>query len=195
MGICDRTKSTTTSQQHHTAKDCEVACCNDPNCIAFQYRTKDGCLFSDEDTRLGGEKDGPSGWCDPRAPAMWKGQWIKPKHKRGEEQQPEQFPGACSDSGWKPNELSGQCFGLGSSHKIPTNTAEACRDSCCQDTNCRIWQWRADAGCFYFKNGFNCQEANPLDFEPFVGKRKVQEGRSYTPKAYSGDFSDMAKAR
>ena len=185
LGICDVTKATEESQQYDNAVDCENACCANDECITFQYRTKEGCLWGG-DTRLGAEKDGVPAWCEPRAPAKWMGQRIK---KDGE-----LVAGACEDGehGWNPNELEGQCFGLGSSKTISSNTPEMCRDACCEDTNCAVWQWRKDAGCFYNKGAHNCQSANPLDFEAFKGKRKVVEGRTYSPYAYTKDFEDMA---
>lgn len=188
QGSCDVTKPTEQSRAHLTAEDCEKACCGTETCISFQFRAKEGCLWGG-DTRLGGEKDGPSAWCEPRPPAIWHGQWIKTKGSG------EAVPGACTREKWNPNELNGQCFGLGSKQVTSLNTPESCRDACCTNTDCFIWQWRSDAGCFFNDDAFNCQEANPQDFEPFFGKRKFQEGRSYTPEAYSGDFSDMAKVR
>lgn len=146
------------------------------------------CLHrsSGGDTRLGAEKDGVGAWCEPRAPSKWNGQRIKEDGTL--------VAGACVDgaNGWNPDELQGQCFGLGSSKSISSNTAVQCKDACCADAECAVWQWREDAGCFYNKGAHGCQEANPLDFEPFIGKRKVVEGRSYTPYAYSKDFEDMA---
>lgn len=186
-GPCDVTKSTEASRAHLTAEDCEKACCESKHCVTFQFRARDGCLWGG-DTRLGGEKDGPSAWCEPRPPAAWHGQWIKVKGKG------DAIPGACTNEGWDPKELNGQCFGLGSKKTTSSNIPEACRDACCANENCFVWQWRSDAGCFFNDNAFNCQEANPQDFAPFVGKRKVQEGRSYSPPAYSGDFANMAES-
>ena len=185
QGKCDGVKSTEASKVHTTAIDCENACCDDDSCIIFQFRTKEGCLFGG-DSRLGMEKDGPTSWCEPRPPATWHGQWIKVK-KEGTA-----VDGACDKTGWNPNELSGQCFGLGSKKTTPEHSPEACRDACCASEKCFVWQWRQDAGCFFNTNAHSCQESSPLDFEKFIGKRKVQEGRSYTPYAYTGDFADMA---
>jgi hypothetical protein len=185
QGICDVTKSTIESKVYQSALDCENACCSNANCITFQYREKEGCLWG-ADSRLGAEKDGVSAWCEPRPPAQWHGQRILDKETGVA------VPGACTDAGWKKHELGGQCFGLGSKRVTPLNTPESCRDTCCQDPNCGMWQWRIDAGCFYNKGGFNCQEANPLDFQKFIGKRKVQPGRLYQPYAYTEDFADLA---
>jgi hypothetical protein len=185
QGSCDVTKSTDESRVHTSAQACENACCETNSCISFQFRAKDGCLWGG-DTRLGGEKDGPTSWCEPRLPAMWHGQWVKSKGKG------DSVPGSCTNEGWHPNELTGQCFGLGSRKAISNNTPEACRDACCENKDCYVWQWRSDAGCFFNNDVFNCQEATPQDFEPFFGKRKVQGGRNYSPHAYSGDFADMA---
>lgn len=188
QGICDIVKPTEASAVYHNAVDCEAACCEDQSCYSFQYRAKEGCMWGVGDARLGAEKDGPAAWCEPRAPAQWKGQWIKSK-----DDGVPVLPNACDDDGWNPNELSGQCFGLGSRRQsVKDHSPESFCDACCADTDCRIWQWTAGAGCFYHTTGFGCKEANPLDFEPFIGKRKVQPGRNYSPYAYSEDFADMA---
>lgn len=182
QGICDGTKSTPESQVHKSAKACEEACCASDTCITFQYRSKEGCLWG-ADTRLGAEKDGVHSWCEPRPPDRWQGQRIKNDGAA--------VPGACN-AGWNAQQLSGQCFGLGGKRQTKENTAEACRDACC-NSDCTVWQWRKDAGCFYnSKGGYNCQQANPQDLEAFVGKRKVQKDRIYKPYAYSEDFADMA---
>jgi hypothetical protein len=188
QGLCDVTQSTEESRLHTNARNCEKACCEANTCVSFQFRDKDGCLWGG-DARLGGEKDGPTAWCEPRPPAMWHGQWVKLKGTG------DAVSGSCSNEGWNPNELSGQCFGLGSKKATSNNTPEDCRDACCENKDCYVWQWRTDAGCFFNDNAFNCQEANPQDFEPFYGKRKVQEGRTYSPYAYSGDFADMAEKK
>jgi hypothetical protein len=188
QGKCDSIRPTPDSQAYTTAGDCEAACCEAEACLAFQYRAKEGCMWGHVDVRLGAEKDGPTAWCEPRAPAKWHGQWVKSQDGDGAP-----VPRACDGAGWNPDELTGQCFGLGSRRPILDHTPEACRDACCTDPDgCRIWQWTVGAGCFYHTTGFSCQEANPLDLEPFVGKRKVQMDRSYTPHAYSEDFADMA---
>jgi PAN domain len=184
QGVCDNTKSTEYSKGYKTAEECENACCAAPNCMSFQFRKKEGCQWGG-DTRLGNEGDGPTAWCEPRPHDKWRGQWVAKDGTRVE--------GACTDIGWNPDELQGQCFGLGGKRAIPNHTPEACRDACCADSECAIWEWRADAGCFYNKNGFACQDTSPLDFEPFHGKRKVVAGRTYTPSAYSGDYADMAE--
>ena len=183
LGYCDVTKTTEESGKYNNAIDCENACCESDSCISFQFRSKEGCQFGG-DTRLGAEKDGVPAWCEPRAPAVWKGQWIKLEGA--------DIIGACNDQGWNPQELPGQCFGLGSSQNTENNTPESCRDGCCNKDDCSVWQWREDAGCFYNKNAHGCKDANPEDFKPFIGKRKITEGRTYTPYAYSKDFADMA---
>ena len=156
-------------------------------CFSYQFRTKDGCLFGMKDSRLGAEKDGPTAWCEPRAPAAWKGQWTKNKGVPVE--------GVCSTDSKETNfeELRGQCFGLGPKRQLESDTPEACQQACCADNDCAIWQWRADAGCFYNNGGHGCAEAaSALDLEAYQGKRKVVEGRSYKPYAYSNDFADLA---
>ncbi|CAB9528282.1 expressed unknown protein [Seminavis robusta] len=187
QGHCDGTKSTDESKLYTTAQACQTACCESPTCVTFQFRAKEGCLWG-ADTRVGNEKDGVTAWCEPRPPAVWQGQWIKTKQEGVE------IDGGCSDDGWNPQELSGQCFGLGGKQDTGgANTARACRDACCNNPTCKLWQFRRDAGCFYNNHGFNCREAaDPLEFEPFIGARKVQPTRSYTPHAYTADYADMA---
>ena len=97
------------TEKYDNAIDCENACCETESCVSFQFREKEGCQWGG-DTRLGAEKDGVPAWCEPRAPAPWKGQWIK-KHE-------EKIDGACDDKKWNPKELSGQCFGLGTTYCI-----------------------------------------------------------------------------
>jgi hypothetical protein len=185
LGVCDTTKSSEHSKFYKTAIECENACCAIPTCTSFQFRQKEGCQWGD-DTRLGSEGDGPIAWCEPRPPAKWSGQRI------AKEEDGTRLEGACTDSGWNPDELQGQCFGLGPRRTaVAGNTPEACRDACCAKPECGMWQWGLEAGCFFSKSGFSCQEANPVDFEPFYGKRKVVEGKSYSPNAYSGDYADM----
>jgi len=182
-GECDVTKVTTESKAFDNAADCEDACCESDECVSWQFREKEGCQWGG-DTRLGAEKDGVSAWCEPRAPAVWHGQWVK---KNGNP-----IEGACSADTANLNELRGQCFGLGSKKHPQEDTAEGCRSACCADESCGIWQWRSDSGCFYHKSGHGCKDANPLDFEKFDGKRKVMPDRKYEPYAYSKDFADLA---
>ena len=80
----------------------------------------------------------------------------------------------------------------GSKKTIDPYIPESCRTACCEDKNCAIWQFREDAGCFFGKHGHGCASTTPEDFEKFIGKRKVVEGREYAPYAYSKDFADLA---
>ena len=57
QGTCDVTKPTQDSQIYKNAEECENACCANAECISFQFRTKEGCMWGG-DTRLGAEKDG-----------------------------------------------------------------------------------------------------------------------------------------
>lgn len=189
-GNCDGIPvNETISQAYPTAAACEEGCCAREDCFSFQFRALEGCKFGKKDSRLGAEKDGPSAWCEPRAPASWQGQWIKSR-KGGEP-----VEGACSTDPKQSNftELTGQCFGLGSRKQTDSHTSEACQQACCATEDCRVWQWRMDAGCFFSRKANFCNEAASQEaLEPFYGKRKVIEGRSYTPYAYSKDFADLA---
>eukprot|EP00976_Prorocentrum_cordatum_P068019 1178964-Prorocentrum_minimum.AAC.2 len=165
---------------HTTAKLCQEACCNlplegDHACVAWQFRTDTGC-FLGKDTRLGFEKDGPSAWCEPSAPAPWSGQRLKDRSvdRRSE---------ACGST-WNPEELRGQCFGLGARRTLSSETAASCRDACCSDPTCETWQWREDKGCFYGGYVGYCDKADAASFEPFEGQRRHVPHRTYNPPAF-----------
>lgn len=190
LGNCDGISANEEIRQAHpTAVACEEGCCAQEGCFAFQFRALEGCMFGMKDSRLGAEKDGPTSWCEPRAPATWKGQWVRTREGG------EAVEGACSTDQQQANfnELSGQCFGLGPKRQTDSNTPEACQEACCATDDCKIWQWRRDAGCFFHNGAHFCKEVEtPGALEPFYGKRKVVQGRRYEPYAYSSDFADLA---
>ena len=131
-GICD-SSSTTTAK---TIDECATSCCNDDNCITWQYRRDVGCLhFGDK--RLGMEKDGPAAWCSEHPPQKWQGQFLL---KEGSIRIDRKV--ACNEQTWNPKEEVGQCLGLGD---VRPNEASAsavqCMKACCDDETCGAWQW------------------------------------------------------
>lgn len=176
-GKCPGDPLRTTKTVYKSAQECSDACCKDSKCVAWQFRANEGCLHGG-DVRLGMEKDGPSDWCEPTAPAAWKGERVlvlqgEPVDRR---------QAACG-SAWNPNMLQGQCFGLGPKRQDngASDSADACRRACCEDGDCATWQFRSDKGCFYYKVGPDCEAE--ASYEPFQGKRKVVKGRTYTDQA------------
>lgn len=163
-----------------TIADCAMTCCSNPKCITWQFRKDTGCLQGG-DVRLGMEKDGVSAWCSDHPPQRWQGQYL---YKQGgkEEEHAELRKKGCDASTWNPNEQVGQCFGLGDVKKDASGSAEECRDACCKSETCRAWQWNKELGCFYSSHMHGCQGdgGDPVQFEPFVGRRKLLANRKYT---------------
>ena len=167
---------------------CASSCCENAECISWQYRSDVGCLQG-KDIRLGMEKDGPAAWCSDYPPHKWQGQYLKPHNSNKQSKQSSADPAeirkiACDVQTWNPNEQIGQCFGLGDVKQHASASAEACMMACCKDQKCGAWQWTKALGCFYSKGMHGCQrdDGDPVKFEPFVGRRKFLEGRKYTDK-------------
>ena len=162
---------------------CAISCCEDLDCITWQYRADVGCLQGG-DVRLGMEKDGVPAWCSDHAPRRWHGQRLVPKHGKKDEKKEDQDKirkYACDEATYNPNEEVGQCFGLGDVRPDGSGSAVECMRACCSDEKCGAWQWNEDLGCFYSKNMHSCQGVgDPVAFEPFVGRRKRLASRSYT---------------
>lgn len=165
-----------------TISECATTCCSNPNCITWQYRKDTGCLQG-KDVRLGMEKDGVPAWCSDHPPQRWQGQYLYKKGGPEEENEPIRKKG-CDSSTWNPNEQIGQCFGLGDVKKDASGSAEECKDACCKDEKCRAWQWTPELGCFYSSHMHGCVGGeDPVQFEPFVGRRKFLSSRTYTDKS------------
>jgi hypothetical protein len=125
------------------------------------------------------EKDGPTAWCEPVAPSPWQGQRIVAR--KGKEKEDGTYTREQACEMWNPQQLEGQCFGLGAKQEgAASASSEGCRDACCGDQKCTNWQYREDKGCFYSSaQGFNCETLGEHAFQPFQGRRKVVLGRIY----------------
>lgn len=183
---------------HEAAKDiasCAEACCGIKECITWQFRRDTGCLHG-PDVRLGLEQDGPTAWCHDAPPARWQGQFLITVDENDnsiilKDQKTE----ACSTDTWKPHEEEGQCFGLGAVRPPEASaSAEACMAACCNDKEeppCHAWQWDKHLGCFYGPIMYGCTKtADPIVFEPMVGRRKNNPTRTYP-----GEDGKMFKQR
>ena len=174
---------------HKAAKsisECATTCCQNDNCITWQYRADVGCLHG-KDVRLGMEKDGVAAWCSDHPPQRWQGQYLIP-HKsvttnNGMTKEEIRASG-CNEQTWDPNQQPGQCFGLGDVKKDASGSALECMRACCANDKCGAWQYADKLGCFYSKGMHGCQgdDGNAVKFEPFVGRRKFMDGRTYVDK-------------
>ena len=167
-----------------TATACAASCCAaEVACIIWQFRRDVGCLQG-PDARLGMEKHGPAAYCSGQPPVRWHGQFVLVRE--GGRVVDNRRDQACRTTTWNPHEQPGQCFGLGDVRPQEASvSARACMEACCAGTDmkepCGAWQWEARLGCFYGPRMFSCAKSDdPVVFEPFVGRRKLQASRSYT---------------
>lgn len=142
-----------------SAAECEAECCKrGEKCITWQYRKDIGCCLGPK-VRLGFERSRSPHWCEPTPPSPWTGRRIQSRKRV-------RAGNACE---WGPDELGGQCFGLGA--KRSPDTVEGCRQACCGDVQCELWQWRDDKGCFYGRSN-HCELAKGDALRPYTGHRK-----------------------
>lgn len=171
-----------------TVAECAIACCNDAMCITWQYRRDVGCLHGG-DLRLGMEKDGPAAWCSDHKTFRWHGQNVAKGPSLPEEEgrpdlvlREEARRRACDERTWDPEQQVGQCLGLGDVRPEASRSAKECMQACCEDITCHSWQWNEVLGCFY--GGVSCteegKEGDAVMYEPFIGRRKRLDSRSYT---------------
>lgn len=152
------------------AVDCAKDCCTREKCITWQFRLDKGCLQGG-DVRIGMEKDGVKAYCSDHPPYRWQGQFVKDHDVH------------CNTKSYDPDEQQGQCFGLGDAKKGNFASAQDCMQACCSADDCKAWQFHSSLGCFYHKRMFSCQQSDdPVVFQPFVGRRKLQASRTYTGK-------------
>ena len=139
-----------------SAIQCKESCCNDAECITWQWHNIKGCQ-NGGNVRFGLERASTVNWCEPTKPRQWEGKRIKNKNEQN---------GECE---WEEAELNTQCFGLGPEQK-GIKTMEECAKICCdgKEKECEIWQWREDKGCFIGKSN-NCDD----DVLTYIGQRKV----------------------
>ena len=171
-----------------TISECATTCCQNDDCISWQFRSDTGCLQG-KDVRLGMEKDGVAAWCSDHPPQRWQGQYLFPhksvKRDAQDTRTKEEIRNdGCNEQKWNPNEQIGQCFGLGDVKPNASGSALECMKACCADEKCGAWQYNKLLGCFYSKGMHGCQgdDGDPVKFEPFVGRRKFRKERTYTDK-------------
>jgi hypothetical protein len=99
--------------------------------------------------------------------------------------------GTCS---WGPT-LTTQCFGLGPEHLSPTKeklNTEQCREACCNDKTCEVFQEMPGRGCYYNAGASVwCSKAET----EFIGGRKCIPGFcGGKEKEFLGKKRDMTLA-
>ena len=90
----------------------------------------------------------------------------------------------CSNSEF-PHDLSDvQCQGL--THKVNINNADDCRDTCCADIMCAIWQY-SSIGCWTGQSD-NCYNKTNV----WVGGRRDIPAKQSIPSAAERDYNDSS---
>lgn len=145
-----------------SARACKKLCCKlGAKCITWQF----GGGVNNTDCRLGGpvrygaEASGVSGWCEPNAPRRWEGFKVNRRD------------GKCGVAELVP----GQCFGLGPEAMSADGqrlTLDGCKEKCCNDANCKVWQALPDRGCFLNSEDAWCDPT----VQAYTGQRKCARG-------------------
>uniref|UniRef100_A0A7S2QSB5 Uncharacterized protein n=1 Tax=Norrisiella sphaerica TaxID=552664 RepID=A0A7S2QSB5_9EUKA len=152
-----------------SAKECSSLCCGlEDKCITWQYREDIGCCIGPV-VRLGFEGSKSPHWCEPTPPSPWEGGRKSSSEVLPNNASSTPGPDASSLSCAWGDQIKGQCFGLGPSR--PYQTIDECREACCNDEDCSVWQYRQDKGCFYGKSN-HCERYEGIAAQPYVGKRK-----------------------
>eukprot|EP01084_Bolivina_argentea_P315915 547482_1 len=140
----------------HSVIDCKKKCCEDEECITWQYHPTKGCQ-NGGNVRFGLEHADTPNWCEPMRPKQWNGKRLKNKDNNSNK---------CE---WEEENVNTQCFGLGTQQKN-VKTMEECNKLCCEtkEKECQLWQFRDDKGCFIGKSN-NCDS----DVLSYIGQRKV----------------------
>ena len=190
-----------------SAEECRAICCElGEHCITWQYEfTTNNCQLA-KIVRLGLEKTGTPGWCDPFPEMKWYGQMIKYRekelaeatHKNSIVKKADNFHGDGEDSEsaigegnickWSSKILYKQCFGLGDEQKHPVTgaplTRDECAEACSRSPNCRVWQHHPDRGCYYTKKKIKCKQE----------KDKIYTGGRKCVKNYCSGLEDKLLA-
>lgn len=148
-----------------SATECKALCCIlGEQCVTWQYQNATSKCSLGPAVRLGFEGADTPNWCDPHPPGEWSGNRITARNADG----------TCS---WGPD-LRTQCFGLGPekfkniAKNIQYNTEE-CRQACCNDKTCDVYQEMPGRGC-YFNVGKDVWCSQPET--EFIGGRKCVPG-------------------
>uniref|UniRef100_A0A1X7V5G4 Uncharacterized protein n=1 Tax=Amphimedon queenslandica TaxID=400682 RepID=A0A1X7V5G4_AMPQE len=90
----------------------------------------------------------------------------------------------CSNSNF-PHDLSGlQCQGL--THKVNISNADDCRDTCCADVMCAIWQY-SNVGCWTGQSD-NCYNKTKV----WVGGRRDVPAKQPIPSVAKREYNDSS---
>jgi hypothetical protein len=152
--------------------DCRSLCCNlKERCVSWQYISATRECKLGPIMRLGLEKTGKPGWCDPIPPQTWKGAKLLSRSADGKCEWGDSLPLQCFGFGDPRVKSSGEAF-----------TEQECQQECCNSATCDMWQQHDDRGCFYSRtkknkagkevNGITCSKK----LIAYTGGRKCLKG-------------------